>query len=218
MKGKRGNPYEHRYREKVEETLTEKEYETYYNNCKDLERLRHEQRTNPQYPFDLRIVNFKISGLLAVLYYTGLRISEIVGDEKDGIHGLRKRDLRVEEEYIRVNAEEARKHGKREEPLWIPLDKLGVQDIVDQWEDTKDRNDRIFPISCWTGWSLISEVTEGRLYPHYFRLNRATKFAEHEETSIKDLQDWFGWVDPRTVGKYLGKAGKRTKRMAERIA
>lgn len=133
------------------------------------------------------------------------------------IHGLRKRDMRITKKAIRVDPKEIRKHGKRDEPLWIPLKLPGANHIVEQWEVIESRNDRVFPISKWSAWSFISQVTEGRLYPHYFRLNRATKFAEHEKTSILDLQQWFGWVDPRTIRKYLGKGGRVTRRMARRL-
>jgi len=81
-----------------------------------------------------------------------------------------------------------RKHGRRDEPLWIPLNLPGADHIIEQCEATEDKNDKLFPISKWLGWKLISEVTEGRLYPHYFRLNRVTEFADHEKTSILDLK------------------------------
>ena len=231
--GKVGNPYVGkggRYKDKVETVLTEVEYEHYLENAKRLEEKRLDQKENPLYPFDYRVQVFSISGLLAMLYYTGLRITEIVGDIahkyllKDGtekwtkeLHGLRKMDLSIKDNLLKVDVKEARKHGKREEPLWIPLDKLGVSSIVKAWESSKIPEDRIFPVTKWLGWKLISEVTEGRLYPHFFRLNRATEFANNPETSLLELKKWFAWADARTASFYMGRAGRTTKKMADRL-
>jgi len=228
--GRRGNPYPHRYREKVEEILSEEEFLTYLENAVKLENERRHKKDNPTCLAHTRIKTVKISGLLALIHYLGLRISEIVGDRphkyftKEGeerwtqeVHGLRKQDIRITKNMIRIEPKEIRKHGKRNEPLWIPIDLPGANYIVEQWELKENKNDRLFPISTWTAWSLISQITEGRLYPHYFRLNRATKFANQEETSIKDLQEWFGWRSMQTIEKYMGKAGRVTRRMARRL-
>ena len=244
--GEVGNPYNHRYKYKVETILTEVEYEHYLENAKQLETKRLDQKENPSYPFDYLVQVVSISGLLATLYYTGLRITEIVGDvphkykvfkrdehgniledEKGNrikvdkwtkeLHGLRKMDLSIKDNLLKVDVKEARKHGKREEPLWIPLDKLGVSSIVEAWKSAKEPEDRIFPITKWLGWKLISLVTEGRLYPHFFRLNRATEFANNPETSLLELKKWFAWADARTASFYMGRAGRTTKKMAGRL-
>jgi len=161
---------------------------------------------------------------------TGLRITEIVGDKphkyfvKDGtekwtkeLHGIRKMDLSIVAELLKVGVKEVRKHGKREEPLWMPLSKSGVDSIVEAWETTERAEDRVFPITKWLAWNVISEVTEGRLYPHYFRLNRATRFAENPKTSLREIQKWFAWADLRTASFYMARAGRTTKKMADRL-
>lgn len=227
--GRVGNPYEHRYKNKREEVLTQKEFEHYYYRAVMLEKARLEQKERAKYPYDFRIQIVSISGLLAMLYYTGLRITEIVGDKphkyrlKDGtekwtkeLHGLRSSDLSIMFNKLKVDVKEVRKHGKREEPIWIPLDRLGVDSIVAVWKETELRK-RIFPITKWLGWRLIADVTEGTLYPHFFRLNRATEFANNPETSILELKKWFAWARLSTASFYMGRAGRTTKKMAERL-
>lgn len=40
-------------------------------------------------------------------------------------------DLSIKDNFLKVNVKEVRKHGKREEPSWIPLSKSGVDFIVE---------------------------------------------------------------------------------------
>lgn len=133
-------------------------------------------------------------------------------------HGLRKQDMSTRQQYLIIDPKEVAKHGKRDEPLFLDRRLLGVDQIIQQWALAEDREDKVFPISKEHGWFLISMVTEGTLYPHYFRMNLATKFASHPDTSIIELQQWFGWRDPRTVQKYMGKAGRVTRKMGDRLS
>jgi len=213
-----GNPYPHRYKDKRVYKLEDGEFEKYYEVAKGLQ-----SKVN-------------VPALLSIVHYTGLRISEVCGDtphkyvlpsckrhseplhkETEALHGLRKMDLSIEGDLIMVDVKEVRKHGKREEPVWIPVNKLGADEIVNAWKLTVNPNDRIFPCTKWLGWYLVSKVTEGKLYPHYFRLNRATSFASDERVSLFDMMKWFAWSDPRTCQHYLGTAGRTTKPMAERM-
>ena len=93
-----------------------------------------------------RISRVGSSALLSAEYYLGIRISELVGDRarayetKEGTkftkeaHGLRKMDITVEGEYLRVDPKEVRKHGYRTEPLWIKLSNEGVDDILKEFK------------------------------------------------------------------------------------
>lgn len=178
-----GNYYAHRYKDKKD---SPEEFEYYLNVARRLQDIRQRQKERAQFPFDYNIKVVSISGLLSLLYWTGLRITEIVGDvphkymtQYEGekwtkeLHGIRKKDLILLKTLLKVDVKEIRKHGIRKEPLFIPLSKMGVEDIVSAWRDTKNPEDRVFPVSKWLAWKLISDVTEGKFYPHYFRLNRA---------------------------------------------
>lgn len=55
------------------------------------------------------------------------------------------------------------------------------------------------------------------LYPHYFRLNRAMIFASQPATTLVELMQWFGWKQLSSDSEYMGRAGRTTKGMAERL-
>ena len=260
-----GNPYPHRYKDKVDKVLSPQEYELYLENAEKLDKVRQHIKEHPQCVAHTRIIKVCISALLALIYYLGLRVSEIVGDRSrqykvqweptkvgtlwqpnanikdkvpypdrpDGdsethsngyvykwtkeIQGLLKQDIRVSRTHIRIDPKDVRKHGKREEPLWIPRSLTGTEHVVELWNSLENPKDKLFPISTWTAWSLISKVTEGKLYPHFFRENRASLFAEDPKTSIVQLQEWFGWARPSTADSYIKKAGRVTLAMSGRL-
>lgn len=228
----RGNPYPERYKNgKIETPVTFKEFEDIYGRALQLETIRKERYNElvakgVLAAYKMKLIN--VRALVSILYYLGLRISEVVGDiprkyytKREGekfskrVEGIRKEDLIFDDtDWIEVRAYEVRKHGKREEPLWLKKSWLGVSEIIEVWKKTLP-GETLFSIDKSFAWKLVSLCSDR--YPHFYRLNRATEYAKHPGTSILDLQEWFGWVDPRTIAKYMGKAGRRTKDMARRI-
>ena len=195
---------------------------------------------------DPRIKDINIEALLSILWYFGLRIGEIVGDiprkylvmnketkikditkTSKGHEGILKEDVEIEGSLLKITSDEPLKHGERTNPLYAHLNKPGVYEIIEVWKETLDRRDRLFPIGKKLAWLLVTESTKkvdkrtGEVveyyYPHYFRLNRATKFLNQPETTILEMQEWFGWTDPRTIKEYKGHAGETTKKMADRL-
>ena len=217
---------------KVEDTITLEDFQDFLIEAKNYREWRREM-----YGDDWRFKDINVCALFSVLYYTGLRVAEVVGDIKrkyetkrygtrrsSGHTGILKEHVTIEENHIRIRSDKPLKHGKREAPLYVPKDKPGVDEIIEVWEKT-ERGERLFPISKTYAWRFVTDVTQRahdkndelvRVYPHFFRLNRVSRWCEHKDTTIKELKDWFGWRDPETIASYLAKGGKSTKRMADR--
>lgn len=207
---------------KITKIMDEQTFENILAKAKE---YREERRK--KHGSDHRFKDVNVAGLITTFYYLGLRTSEVVGDIprkyklKDGTtqktktcKGLLKEDVELQGEYLRIKATEVRKHGSREAPLWLPIGKPGVQDLIQAWKSALP-NERIFPVSTSYAWRFVKEVTG--CYIHYFRLNRASRFTEHPSTTIENLKSWFGWVDARTIGYYMAKGGKETKAMSDRL-
>lgn len=164
-----------------------------------------------------------IQALIGIFYWTGLRRSEVIGDKghrwttKKGLKrsepfpGLLKEDLSVDDHFLYVR-QTARKHGKREAPLAIPLELPYVDLIVRRWQVSKPGR-RVFPISYVTFWRVLKRV-DPKLYPHYFRLNRITKFARNPKTSMAQICSWTG-LNPITVSKYLAREGRFSRELGK---
>lgn len=212
----RGNPYPHRYKYgKIDKPIDLPIF------LKLQERVPKVDRSGYRAEF--------IQALLALLYWTGLRKTEVLGRKeiqyrvKAGIKvgkphpGLVKEDLRMEGDalYVFSIGERVLKHGKLEAPLVLPLTLPYVDLIVEQWRKTRPRQ-RVFPISYITFWRICKRV-DPKFAPHFFRHNRVTKFSANPKLSLADICAWTG-LSPQTVSTYMMRAGRFTKRTGEIMA
>lgn len=206
----RGNPYPHRYKYgKISKPI---DLDILF---KLQDRVGKVDRSG--YPTQL------IQALIALLYWTGLRKTEVIGrkpirykTKKGGkvgkAHpGLLKEDMRIEDNdlYIFSVDKKVLKHGKREAPLVLPLTLVYVDLIVARWRKTKPGH-RVFPIGYITFWRICKRI-DPKFTPHFFRHNRVTKFSANPKISLADICAWTG-LTPQTVSSYMMRAGRFTKR------
>ena len=76
---------------------------------------------------------------------------------------------------------------------------------------------RVWNISGPTAWRIVKRVMP-KHYPHFFRLNRATRFLEDPETTIPEMMAWFGWKASKTVDPYIGYSRRHIRKQRERLA
>ncbi len=170
-----------------------------------------------------------IKSFLAILWWTGLRKSEVHGAKShryvcppckrhpepivkhtEAIPGILKEDLEIRGDSLYVDAI-ARKHGKREAPLelWIGFPFMDL--IIEQWERTKPGH-RVWPIDEWDSWNIMKKIDKRR-YLHFFRFNRITELCANPELSVADICSWTG-LTPQTINAYMERSGRFIKRAA----
>ena len=171
-----------------------------------------------------------IKSFLAILYWTGLRKTEVHGAKPhryvcppcrshsepivkmtEVIPGILKEDIEIKGDMLIVEAV-ARKHGKREAPLELWLGFPFMELIVEQWKRT-DPGRRVWPISEWDSWNLLKKIDK-RKYLHYFRFTRITELCANPKLSVADICSWTG-LSPQTVDAYMERSGRFIKRTAQ---
>lgn len=148
---------------------------------------------------------------LAFLYWFGVRRSEALERVKE--------DFRIKDGLLIVNCPP--KKGGEREPLEVPVDYPYVNHIVERVKLVRrtlgNPTKRVWNISGPTAWRIVKRVMP-KHYPHYFRLNRATRFLEDPTTTIPEMKAWFGWKSTETINEYIGYSRRYIRRQRERLA
>lgn len=143
---------------------------------------------------------------LVFLYWFGVRRSEALERTPE--------DFEVKDGMLIVNAP-AKKGGERL-PLEAPIDLPYIDLIVEKVNTTLPLH-RVWPFSTVTAWKIVKRAMGPKYYPHFFRLNRATRFLEDPETTAPDMLAWFGWKSKRTIDRYVGYSHRNVRRQANRL-
>jgi hypothetical protein len=173
-----------------------------------------------------------VKSLLAILYWTGLRKTEVIGSNAhkyvlplckrhsepivkttEAIPGILKEDVKVDGDRLLIYAK-ARKHGKREAPLELFLDLPYVNLIVQQWSQTLPKQ-RVWPIAEWDAWAIMKKL-DARKYLHFFRFNRISEFCGDPDMSIKEIASWTG-LTITTIESYMERSGRYIRTTAEKM-
>jgi hypothetical protein len=120
---------------------------------------------------------------------------------RDELPGLRKEDLRVQGGLLYINAQ-VLKHGRREVPLELPVTLPYIELVMGQWYAAKP-GERVWPVTTRKAWEIIDRASGHWIYPHAFRLSRATLMARTPGISVSDMKAWFGWARSNTADAYI---------------
>lgn len=194
---KRGNPHPHKYAHGKQTKSID--FETFQKGMES-KKFAHPLRDR---------------SYLAFLYWTGVRKSEA--------YERVKKDFTVKDGVLFVEVP-CKKGGERGGPIRIPLNLPYVNLIIKTLEKTrlhfhpelKRKGRFVWPISDTTAWRIVKRPFPD-LYPHFFRLNRATIFCRKEETSFGDVKSWFGWKSEKTIAYYMGVSERSMIRMGKRL-
>lgn len=169
--------------------------------------------------------------LIAILWLTGKRISEVVC--------LRISDVRIRGNYLTITFSVLKKRGKRTKrdgtftidnrppprrTKRITLDNPYSMYVTNWWDSIKDRETFMFPrpqtkmryIYPKYVWDVIQMLgLEQPVSCHLFRHTLATQMAEDGATAW-ELKSWFDWENISTADEYVSSAGMSTKRLSDR--
>jgi len=148
---------------------------------------------------------------LAFLYWFGVRRAETLERVKE--------DFTIKDSLLIVEA--TPKKGGEREPLEVLVDYPYVDLVIEKVNKTRrtlvNPTRRVWNISGPTAWRIVKRVMP-KHYPHFFRLNRATRFLEDPETTIPEMMAWFGWKASKTVDPYIGYSRRHIRKQRERLA
>jgi len=148
---------------------------------------------------------------LAFIYWFGVRKAEALERTK--------KDFLVKDGLLIVNA--TPKKGGEREPLEVPINYPYVDLIIKKVEQTRrypeNKEGRVWNFSPRTAINIVKRVMGDRYYPHFFRLNRATRFLEDPTTTLPEMKAWFGWKTAKTVDPYIGYSRRHIRRQRQRL-
>lgn len=147
---------------------------------------------------------------LAFIYWFGVRRAEVLERVKD--------DFEIKDGLLIVDAKP--KKGGEREPLEISVNHPYVDLIMKQLSRTRrtrrNPTGRVWNISEATAWRIVKRVMP-KHYPHFFRLNRATRFLDDPKTTLPQMKAWFGWKASKTVDPYIGYSRRHIKEMSAKL-
>lgn len=148
--------------------------------------------------------------LLAVMWRTGLRIGEVIGDAEK--HGLWPRDVDLDVGEIHVQ------HGKGDRARRVGIDP-GTVAMIQRWLDVRPRSDYLF---CTLRGGQLDQSyvrhlmrrlarkggVEARCHPHALRHTFASEVARSGVPSVL-LRDMLGHESLATTDTYLRSVAPR---------
>ncbi len=148
---------------------------------------------------------------LAFLYWFGVRKAEALERTK--------KDFIIKDGLLIVNA--TPKKGGEREPLEVPVDYPYVDLIIKNIQQMRramgKKEGRVWDFSPRTAINIVKRAMGDHYYPHFFRLNRATRFLEDPTTTLPEMKAWFGWKAAKTVDPYIGYSRRHIHKQRQRL-
>ena len=139
----------------------------------------------------------KVGALIATLFETGCRISELLQLKAD--------QFEIEDGWIMVYGAPVLKKGKASEAekrrnIPIPRTEPLVSVMTDFVEKSKTK--KLFSKSRIWAWRKIKETDPG-WWPHRLRTERATQLVVEYGFNVPKLMRWFNWSTLKTPTSYV---------------
>jgi len=143
---------------------------------------------------------------LAFLYWFGVRRGEALRLERE--------HFKLEDSILIV-ACEPEKGGERGD---LEIDaSLPFVDLIIKQVNLTRQGDRVWKFCERTAVRIVKRAMGQKYYPHFFRLNRATRFLDDPTTTIPEMKAWFGWKASKTIDVYIGFSKRHIRRQRKRL-
>jgi integrase/recombinase XerD len=140
--------------------------------------------------------------LLKFLYYTGMRVNEVIN--------IKKEDINFKESVIRIRSEIS----KTRTEAMQPIPKLFLDDLK-RYVEYKQNEDKLFPLTKQRVWQLVKHYTlkakiNKNIHPHTFRHTYGTHLYERTN-DLGKVQELLRHQSLATTGiyKHLSKELKQ---------
>ena len=158
--------------------------------------------------------------LFATLRIFGKRVSEVVE--------LKTYNFRVRGELLYVTFKIRKKRGHvPEKTKPVSVHDIYVRNyILPYWSSVRDMQEFMFPRSACSSGHIPRQYVntalnmlelEAPVWPHLFRGNLATEYAQTEGVSAYELQSWFDWSSLKLADSYLSKEGANLVKLAKKV-
>jgi integrase len=165
-------------------------------------------------------------GLIATLFSTGGRVTEVLQ--------LRTKNFDIDDKWIRVTGMETLKRFSRDKTTGettkihttrgrfsIPRDEAlvpymlttieGAEDFI--FPSPKKNRDHISKVRAYQIVRSVGERCDIKIYPHWFRAQRASQLAEELNFNLIALMRYFNWEDMKTAKRYARLSTEFLERM-----
>lgn len=140
--------------------------------------------------------------ILKYLYYTGMRVNEVINTIKE--------DVNFKEGVIRIRMETTKTRREAMQPIPKPL----IEDLK-RWCEFKQDEERLFPITKQRVWQIVKDYTKKakinkEVHPHTFRHTYGTHLYE-KTNDLGKVQELLRHDSLSTTGiyKHLSKDLKK---------
>jgi len=140
-----------------------------------------------------KIKNRKHKIFSILLFYTGVRVTEMIRPHKE--------DFSFTTERMTWDVGPREKTGHVTAPLTLPLNLEFMNEVAEYIKHLR-RGRPVFGFTRATGWRIITRYYG--VYPHYFRLNRITSFLR-QGFSVVEVMSWSGHRSIAGITPYVGQ-------------
>ncbi len=190
----------------------------YNQNYRDL----YIDKRVPQAEID-RMINYsnilEIRALIALLYLTGARVSELLKLTPNSIRKTPEGDIEITIQTLKKRWAQKKPY-KHTRTLIFRSDQRYLDIFIKFYNrrgEVIEPGDRVFRVSRQLGWYYLRKrIPNQYIFPHAFRHNRLQRLADAGATAA-ELKAWSGHERPEMIFEYINASPHQIRRLKDMI-